>query len=75
MYIYIYIYIYIYTYISVFDGDKIEDNAIGIFPYTDVAGYVRSKRATVRVRPYVDGRIQSNSDDLFCNERTSLRTL
>ena len=32
-------------------GDKIEDNATGFIPNTDVADYLQSERATVRVQP------------------------
>ena len=59
----------------VFGGDKIENNAIEFIPNTDIVGYLRSERATVRVQAYAYGRIQSNPDYLFCNERTSWRTL
>ena len=59
----------------VFDRDKIEDNAIEFTPNTNVTGYLRSERATVSVQAYAYGRIQSNPDYLFCNERNSWRIL
>ena len=58
-----------------FDVDKIEDNAIEFLSNTNIADYLRYERATVGVQAHAYGRIQSNPDYLYCNERTSSRTL